>query len=213
MSAGLPSRAVSLLPPVGPSLPIVSTSLPSGLYLKRALSMSALPLSQTKPFLSTYRPCSRPTHGLFEGPPQPWMKLPSASNSITDGAGAQQLLRGGFRVAPFSSSERERGRCSTQTWSFESTATLATWPKIQLLGKGLGQNGSTVNCGTGWAAAGKASIIRARIAQIVRLIVSLLVDVKRLVPSSASWFASRPGYPAHGSSSGPCPIRGPAPLR
>src|SRR3954469_10834722 len=121
------------------------------------------------------------------------MKLPSASNSMTEGAGAQHLLRGGLRVAPFSSSERERGRCSTQTWSLESTATLATWPKIQLLGRGLGQDGSTANWGTGWAAAGRASVIRARTAQIVRLMVSLLVDVKRLLPSSASWSASRSG--------------------
>src|SRR5712664_2497507 len=75
------------------------------------------------------------------------MKLPSGSNSMTDGAGAQHLLRGGLSVAPFSSSVSERGRCSTQTWSFESTATLATWPKIQLLGSGLGQKGSTWNCG------------------------------------------------------------------
>src|SRR5262245_60209729 len=92
-------------------------------------------------------PCSLATHGLVSGAPQPWMKLPSASNSMTDGAGAQHLLRGGLSVAPFSSSVSERGRCSTQTWSLASTATLAIWPNSQLLGSGLGQNGSTWNFG------------------------------------------------------------------
>ena len=145
MSAGRPNSVLSLLPPVGPSLPTVSTGLPSLVYLKMALSVSALPVIQTKPLRSTWMPCSLATHGLVSGPPQPWMKVPSASNSMTDGAGAQHLLRGGLSVAPFSSSVSERGRCSTQTWSFESAATLATWPKIQLLGSGLGQKGSTWN--------------------------------------------------------------------
>ena len=70
---------------------------------------------------------------------------------MTDGAGTQHVLRGGLSVAPFSSSVSVRGRCSTQTWSWESTATLATWPNSQLLGSGLGQIGSIWNCGTVWA--------------------------------------------------------------
>jgi hypothetical protein len=44
---------LSLLPPVGPSLPIVNISLPSLVYLKMALSASALPAIQTKPLRST----------------------------------------------------------------------------------------------------------------------------------------------------------------
>src|SRR4030081_2997300 len=93
-------------------------------------------------------PCSRPTHSApVPGPPQPCTKLPSASNSSTEGAGTQQLLRGGFRVAPRSSSVSERGRCSTQRGSFESTARPPIWPNSQLLGSGFGQNGSTWNCG------------------------------------------------------------------
>jgi hypothetical protein len=50
-------------------------------------------------------------------------------------------LRGGFAVAPFSSSVRERGRCSTQTWSCSSTATPPIWPNSQLFGSGFGQDG------------------------------------------------------------------------
>jgi cell division protein FtsW (lipid II flippase) len=49
MSAGRPNSVLSLLPPVGLSLPIVSTGLPSLVYLKMALSVSALPAIQTKP--------------------------------------------------------------------------------------------------------------------------------------------------------------------
>src|SRR6185503_17870658 len=116
-----------------------------------ALSSLALPVIQTAPARSMNRPCSLITHGLASGKPQPWTKLPSVSNSITDGAGTQHLLRGGFSDAPFSSSVSVRGRCSTQTWSLESTATLATWPSSQLLGSGLGHDGSTWNCGTVWA--------------------------------------------------------------
>src|SRR5437588_64998 len=156
MSAGRPSSVLSLLPPVGPSLPMVSTGLPSLLYLKIALSGSALPAIQTKPLRSTWMPCSLATHGLVSGWPQPWMNLPSASNSMTEGAGAQHRLRGGVSVAPFSSSLSERGRCRIQTWSLASTATLATWPNSQLLGRGLGQNGSTWNWGTVWADKGEA---------------------------------------------------------
>ena len=67
MSAGRPSRVVSLLPPVGPSLPMVSTGLPSLVYLKMALSLAALPAIHTKPALSTWMPCSLATHGVVCG--------------------------------------------------------------------------------------------------------------------------------------------------
>ena len=129
---------MSLLPPVGPSLPMVSTGLPSLVYLKMALSVAALPAIQTKP-------CGR--HGCHArwrptawsaGPPQPWMKLPSASNSMTDGAGAQHLLRGGFSVAPFSSSLSERGRCSSQTWSSRPDRDARDLAEQPVVGQRLG---------------------------------------------------------------------------
>src|ERR1051325_10904404 len=76
---------------------------------------------------------------------------------MTEGAGAQHLLRGGFSVAPFSSSVSVFGRCNTQTWSLASTAIWATWPRSQLFGRALGQAGSTWNCGTVCAANGEAA--------------------------------------------------------
>src|SRR6185312_15455746 len=126
-----------------------------------ALSSLALPVIQTAPARSMNRPCSLITHGLVSGKPQPWTKLPSASNSMTDGAGTQHLLRGGLSDAPFSSSVSVRGRCSTQTWSWESTATLATCPNSQLLGNGLGHDASIWNCGTVWAESGEAASSKA----------------------------------------------------
>src|SRR6185437_16153701 len=63
----------------------------------------------------------------------------------------QHVLRGGLSDAPFSSSVSLRGHCSTQTWSWESTATLATCPNSQLLGNSLGHDASIWNCGTVWA--------------------------------------------------------------
>src|SRR5262249_44873547 len=69
--------------------------------------------------------------------------LPSWSNSMTGGAGAQHLLVGGLSVAAFSSLVRLFGRWITQTWSRASTATPAAWPMIQLLGRVCGHDGST----------------------------------------------------------------------
>src|SRR5262245_3476799 len=182
MSAGRPSRVVSLLPPVGPSLPMVSTGLPSLVYLKMALSLAALPAIHTKPALSTWMPCSLATQGEALGWPQPWMKLPSASNSMTEGSGAQHLLRGGFSAAPFSSSVSERRRGSSQTWSSGPTATLATWPSSQLLGNGLGQKGSTWNCGGSAAAEGSENATTphraAKVAHAPRFIVPSVVSCR-----------------------------------
>ena len=70
--------------------------------------------------------------------PQPWMKLPSASNSMTDGAGTQHLLRGGFKRRAFLVVGESRGRCSIQTWSSGPTATLADLAQQPVVGQRLG---------------------------------------------------------------------------
>ena len=62
---------------------------------------------------------------------------------MTAGAGTQHSDVGGSTAAPRSLSVSDRGRCSTQMWSRESTATPITWPNSHLLGSGCGQNGST----------------------------------------------------------------------
>src|SRR5262249_18406084 len=219
MSAGLPNRVLSLLPPVGPSLPMTSTGLPSLVYLKMALSVSALPAIQTNPLRSTWMPCSLATHGLVSGPPQPWMKLPSASNSMTDGAGAQHLLRGGLSVAPFSSSVSVRGRCSTQTWSLASTATLAIWPNSQLLGSGLGQNGSTWNFGGSAAEEDDENATtpkRAAMAAHARRLIASSVPcpfTPSPLPAGACRLATCSGCPVRGSWPDPsrCPCPAPWP--
>src|SRR5665647_62331 len=96
---------------------------------------------------------------------------------MTGGAGTQHLLRGGLKVAAFSSSVSERGRWITQTWSCASTATPAAWPMIQLLGSVFGQAGSTAKWGTSAArvaAIGKAapSNTAAMLAEMIVLMVS-----------------------------------------
>src|SRR5438046_3451406 len=60
----------------------------------------------------------------------------------------QHFVTGGFAIAPFSSSTSVVGRCTIQMRSSLSTAMPDTCPSIQFDGKGLGQNGSTLNCGT-----------------------------------------------------------------
>src|SRR5229473_1331333 len=68
--------------------------------------------------------------------------LPSASNSITGGAG----------VARFFSLGAGCPLVRTKTWSRASTQTLPTDPRTHPSGKGLGQDGSYLNCGTATAA-------------------------------------------------------------
>src|SRR5690348_5614001 len=168
-----------------------------------ALSSLALPVIQTAPARSMNRPCSLITHGLVSGKPHPWTKLPSASNSMTDGAGAQHVLRGGLSVAPFSSSVRVRGRCRTQTWSLESTATLATWPNSQLLGNGLGHDASTWNCGTVWAESGEAASSKAAAPITAR------ADARIVSPPESRRFADgRFGVAELGRSAPPNPLLG-----
>ena len=62
---------------------------------------------------------------------------------MTAGAGTQHSEVGGSAAAPRSLSVNDRGRCSTQMWSRESTATPITWPSSHLSGSSCGQNGST----------------------------------------------------------------------
>src|SRR6516162_7598792 len=74
------------------------------------------------------------------------------SNTSTGGAAMQHLASGGFCSAARSRGVSESGRCTTQMRSYLSVAMPETWPRIQLLGSGLGQNGSTWNWGSGvWA--------------------------------------------------------------
>src|SRR4029077_20944116 len=77
---------------------------------------------------------------------------PAWLNTSTDGAGTQHLARGGSNAAALSSSVSERGRWNTQILSCASTEMPPTWPRIQLLGSGRGQYGSTRNAGLcAWA--------------------------------------------------------------
>src|SRR5215510_6544010 len=64
------------------------------------------------------------------------MKSPAALNSRTGGA-----------ALGFSSADKVRGRCNTQTLPCASTFELDTMPRIHWLGT-LGQVGSTLNLGT-----------------------------------------------------------------
>src|SRR5574341_2038422 len=75
------------------------------------------------------------------GPPHDATRLPSGSNSRMGGAAAQHSAIGGFRVAPASVRWLSVGspRWMMNTWSFESTPTPMVEPRIQWLGRGLGQ--------------------------------------------------------------------------
>src|SRR3954462_7027632 len=74
------------------------------------------------------------------------------SKTRTGGAATQHKAGGGSRPASTWRSCSERGRWTIQMWLWRSTATPDTWPKIQLLGSGLGQSGSTRKFGTASAA-------------------------------------------------------------
>src|ERR1700683_1957557 len=69
--------------------------------------------------------------------------LPSASNSITGGAG----------VASPRSLSAGSALVTAKTWSRASTHTLPTDPSTHPSGRGLGQNGSYLNCGASAACA------------------------------------------------------------
>jgi len=69
----------------------------------RMLSPRPVPDIQTFPSRSTLMVCSPGQPGTYPGPPQPWTRLPSGSNSRIDGPAIQQSVRGGLVDAPFSS--------------------------------------------------------------------------------------------------------------
>ena len=83
------------------------------------------------------------------GPPQELTRLPSGSNSRIGGAAVQHSPIGGVAAAP----DSVRGlsvacpRWMMNTWSRESTPTPMVEPRIQWLGSGLGQSGSTSKAG------------------------------------------------------------------
>jgi hypothetical protein len=81
--------------------------------------------------------------------------LPSWSNSITGGAGMQQITLVAVD-ARFSRASSELGRWLIQIWSWASTKMPPMVPMIQLYGSGCGQVGSTWNFG-GSAEAGRSS--------------------------------------------------------
>src|SRR6266851_8863800 len=150
MLATCPSLVVSVLFSglVSPAWPICATNVPLFVNLSSMRSPPPFPASQTKPCLSTQRPCSvAGQSGTEPGPPQAWSILPCLSNSITDGAGKQHCDRGGVCAAPASSAVSVRGRWRIQIWSWLSTARPPTWPMSQLWGSCLGQDGSTLYCG------------------------------------------------------------------
>src|SRR3954468_20921108 len=85
-------------------------------------------------------PCSSCGHWYdSDGPPHEDSSVPSLSNSSTGGA-ARQIERVSFGCSV-------DGRWVIHTWSRWSTATPATAPTIQWLGKGFGQAGSTSKVG------------------------------------------------------------------
>ena len=126
--------------------PRVSRRLPSIVHLSTYSPM--LP-SQTFCSWSMKMPCSEfGQRSLPPGPPQALSTLPSGSNWMTGGAGTQQSAHRGFCAAPASRGVSEPGRLTIQMLSFSSTAMPETWPRIQSLGRGLGQYGSTLYFGT-----------------------------------------------------------------
>src|SRR5262245_9000515 len=94
-----------------------------------------LPVIHTKPFSSTWMPCSRSGHwNPASSPPQALMNVPAVSNTTTGGAG---IASPGFTV---------RGRCSSQTLPLASIAKLDASPSFHFGGT-LGHALSTSNSG------------------------------------------------------------------
>src|SRR5215831_18738782 len=92
MLAVPPSADESWLPAVGPCLPNLARNLPSRENFSSVPSLLPLPVSQTLFLLSTRMPCSvSGQSGLNPGPPHDETTLPSASNSITEGAAWQHF--------------------------------------------------------------------------------------------------------------------------
>src|SRR5688572_13578921 len=145
------------------------------------LSPRWVPDTQTLPSRSTLMVCSRGQPGTYPGPPQLRSRLPSWSNSSTDGPAMQQSVRGGLVDAPFSSGRMPVERLNTHTWSFRSTASVGTCCMIHLFGSGFGQNGSTRYIGGACARdSGPASSIQAVHTTIITARIFLsLVSIER----------------------------------
>src|SRR5580704_9195409 len=85
-------------------------------------------------------------------------RVPYLSNTRTGGAATQHFDSGGLCSAARSRGLSDPGRWTIQTRSNRSTVMPATWPIIQLFGKGLGHSASTWNCGTVLASSALARI-------------------------------------------------------
>src|SRR3977135_284124 len=113
------------------------------------------------------------------------MRLPDWSKTSTGGAATQHLASGGFCSAARSRGVSEPGRCATQMRSYLSVAIPETCPRIQLLGSGLGQSGSTWNWGIAvWAAAAAAA------SPITAAPSHAIIVFMAILPRSAEVFAS-----------------------
>src|SRR5215469_7898931 len=122
-----------------PLVPICSNILlPSCVYFWTIPSL--LPAVQKLPSLSMKQPCA--VFAIRARSPHELTILPSASNSMTGGAG----------VARFLSLGADSPLVTTNTWSRASTQTLPTDPNTHPSGSGLGQDGSYLNWGTSAAA-------------------------------------------------------------
>src|SRR6266850_8493131 len=137
-----------------PLVPICSNILlPSCVYFWTIPSL--LPAVQKLPSLSMKQPCwvlaitSRLPHELTT--------LPSASNSITGGAGVARFLSLGAGCP----------LVTTNTWSRASTQTLPTDPSTHPSGNGFGQDGSYLNCGTATLARADTCVMDTKVTTLI----------------------------------------------
>src|ERR1700750_1977763 len=149
-------------------------------------------------------PCSFSCQSsTWPGPPQARSSLPLVSNSITGGAGTQHLVRGGLKLAAFSSSVSVRGRWITQTLSSASTATPAACPMIQLFGRVCGHDASTLKVGGSAATEGRAAPINT--AAAVRMILMVVSRAAAIVAGEAALPTSVVLQPGGGQGDLPSP--------
>src|SRR5215470_14748146 len=151
--------------------------------------------SQTKLLWSTKMPCpSLPHLSSGPSPPQPCTTLPAWSNSITGGAGTQQITFVAVD-ARFSRASSELGRWLIQIWSCASTVMPPMVPMIQLLGSVCGQFGSTWNRGTFCAAtsAGVETAMAAASSAVCPMCIIAFSDVEaeRRTQKSGGYLCSR----------------------
>src|SRR6266550_2429315 len=126
--------------------PICNMNFPSLENLIAWRSFAPFPVIQTFPVCSTKILCSVAGQSYpLPGPPHDLIRSPWPSNSSTGGAEVQHMDT--FSSKPRSSLTFEDGRCRTQMWLSLSTAIPPTWPMIQLLGNGFGQEASTLYSG------------------------------------------------------------------